>query len=82
MNYEKGEAIILDNDKEYIVLDFFEMDNKKYIFLIGEAEKDLALVEAINDEFKDIESDEEHEKVFNLLFQRNKEEIYKAMKKD
>lgn len=73
MNSKKGETIILEDNAEYIVVDSFEMNNKKYLFLIGKEKKDLNLVEVENDFLKKIESDSEFEQVFNKLYERNKD---------
>ena len=77
--YEKGEEIVLDNGKEYVVIDYFEHNTKKYLFLIGEESRMLNLVEIENDALKKIESDEEYKQVYDLVMERNKEEINKIV---
>lgn len=80
MNPEKEvEILTLENGEEYIVIDSFVINNRKYVFLIGQKEKDLALVEMNNGRLKRIESDEEYNEVFNLLYERNKEQIEKLL---
>ena len=48
----KGEAITLDNDIEYVVVDAVELDNKRYLYLVDETQKEVVIAEEIieNDE--------------------------------
>ena len=79
---EEVEILVLENGEEYLVVDSFIINNRKYVFLIGEKEKDLALVEMNNGRLKHIDSDEEYNEVFNLLYERNKDKIEELNEKD
>lgn len=79
---EEVEILVLEDGEEYLVVDSFIINNRKYVFLIGQKEKDLALVENNNGRLKNIESDEEYNEVFNLLYERNKDKIEELNKKD
>ena len=76
---EEVEILVLDNNEEYLVVDSFVINNRKYVFLIGKSEKDLALVEMNNGRLKTIDSDEEYNEVFNLLYERNKDKVEDIM---
>lgn len=78
MEYERGEEIILDNDKSYIIIDNFKLKDKEYLFLISE-EKDTALVQIEDNTLKTIESDSEYNEVFTMVIEKNKEEVTKIL---
>ncbi len=82
MNQEDTKILVLENNEEYTVVDSFVINNRKYLFLIGNSKKDLALVENNNGRLKSISSEEEYNQVFNLLYERNKKEIDKILKEN
>ncbi|HHX16608.1 MAG TPA: hypothetical protein GX725_01670 [Mollicutes bacterium] len=43
----KGEAITLDNDIEYVVVDAVELDNKRYLYLVSEDKNEVLVAEEI-----------------------------------
>ena len=43
----KGEAITLDNDIEYVVVDAVELDNKRYLYLVSEDQNEVLVAEEI-----------------------------------
>lgn len=55
----------LEDDKECILLDQFEFENKKYVVLVNsEDENDFIVRQVINDELVGLESKEQFDKVY------------------
>lgn len=43
----KGEAITLDDNKEYTVVEVVEQDNKRFLYLVNEELKEVVIAEEI-----------------------------------
>jgi hypothetical protein len=43
----KDEAITLDNNKEYYVVEIVEQDNKRYLYLVNEEDTDVIVAEEL-----------------------------------
>ena len=43
----KDEAITLDNDKEYYVVEIVEQEDKRYLYLVNEEETEVIVAEEI-----------------------------------
>jgi hypothetical protein len=43
----KGETITLDDDKRYVVVEIVEQDNKRYLYLVNESQKEVVVAEEI-----------------------------------
>ncbi|HHT38552.1 MAG TPA: hypothetical protein GXZ95_03975 [Mollicutes bacterium] len=48
----KGELITLEDDARYVVVEVVEKDNKRYLYLVDETQKEVVIAEEIieNDE--------------------------------
>lgn len=79
MYYEVGGKITLEDNKSYIIVDYFEITDNKYLYLINEESKKASLVKIINDSLYEINDDNEYNNVLNELFNRNKDKITKLL---
>lgn len=43
----KGETITLDDDKRYVVVEIVEQDNKRYLYLVNDSQKEVVVAEEI-----------------------------------
>jgi Asp-tRNA(Asn)/Glu-tRNA(Gln) amidotransferase B subunit len=75
MNYEVGNEITLEDNKSYIIMDSFELNNNKYLYLFNEENKEASLVKIINDTLCQIEDDNEFNMVLSELVNKNKDKI-------
>ena len=67
---EKNNIVTLNDNKEYFVLDFLEIENKKYACLNSvEDEKEFKVFEVENENLKEIENNQEILKLFEIKFQ-------------
>ncbi len=80
MNYEIGNEITLEDNKSYIVIDLFELNNNKYLYLMNEETKKASLVKIINDIIYEIDDDNEFNIALNELINKNKEQINEILK--
>ena len=80
MNYEIGNEITLEDNKSYIVIDLFELNDNKYLYLFNEETKKASLVKIINDTLCEIEDDNEFNIALNELVNKNKEQINEILK--
>ncbi len=78
-NMDTNVEYILEGNLVYELIDSFVVNDKKYLFLIGESEHDLALVYEKDNVLKEIEDDNEFDNVFDLLYERNIEKIEKLL---
>lgn len=79
MKYEIGNEITLEDSKSYIIIDSFEFNNSKYLYLFNEESKEAFLVKIINDTLYQIEDDNEFNNVLNELVNKNKDKIDKLL---
>lgn len=75
MNYEMGDELTLDDNKCYVVVDSFELNNNRYIYLVDKESKNASLVKIINDSLNEIDDDNEFNMALNELVNRNKDKI-------
>jgi len=75
MSYEIGNELTLEDNKSYIIVDSFEFNNSKYLYLINEETKEASLVKLVNDTLYEIEDDNEFNNALNELINRNKDKI-------
>ena len=54
MNYEKGKELVLEDDKSFIIVDSFEFNSNKYLYVVNEESKKATLIKVINDVIIDI----------------------------
>ncbi len=75
MSYEIGNELTLEDNKSYIIVDSFEFNNSKYLYLFNEETKEASLVKLVNDTLYEIEDDNEFNNALNELINRNKDKI-------
>ena len=80
MNYEIGNEITLEDNKSYLIIDSFEFNNSKYLYLFNEENKEASLVKVINDTLYEIEDDNEFNKVLNEVVNKNMDKIDELLK--
>ena len=76
MSNEVGTELTLDDDSKYIVVDYFNLDNKEYLYLVNyDDTNSVALLGVEGDTLYVIENDDEYDRVYDELVERHKTEI-------
>ena len=46
----KGEAVFIENDKEYIIVDIIEKENQRYIYMLNKEDAEVMIAKEINED--------------------------------
>ncbi len=80
MNYQKYDTVELDGNKEYLVVDSFNYNGSKYVYLVNPNDaKDIMLTkESVvdgNSYLTEVTNQEEHKRVSLEIVKRNKDDL-------
>ncbi len=78
---ERGDEIVLEDNRSFGVVDSFDYKDKHYLFLVSTLDnKSTMMVELENDEVIVVENKRKLDSLYEVLIERNKDEISKYLK--
>lgn len=78
--YEVGDIITLDKGEEYLVVDYFPLNNNYYLYVIStDGKNETIIFKRIDDTVIKVDNKEEFNNALAEIIKRNKDEIDELM---